>query len=190
MEPSSTAIAKSIAFLRAINVGGHNVKMDHLRNLFELLGLSNVETFIASGNVIFDSPAESAGVLEKRIEGHLRESLGYEVASFVRSASELAEIARYRPFSVSESDAEGNSLYIAFLPASPDGETRRELMTFRSEVDDFHVHEREVYWLCRKKMSESTFSGALLEKTIGMPATVRNANTVKRLAAKYPAPLQ
>jgi uncharacterized protein (DUF1697 family) len=58
----------------------------------------------------------------------------------------------------------------------------------RTEIDDFHVHGREVYWLCRQKMSESAFSGALLEKTIGMPATMRNANTVKRLAAKYPAP--
>jgi len=42
-----------------------------------------------------------------------------------------------------------------------------------------------IYWLCRKKMSESTFSGALLERTIGMPATMRNSTTVKKLAAKY-----
>ena len=57
-------------------------------------------------------------------------------------------------------------------------------MTFQTAADDFHVHEREVYWLCRKKLSESTFSGALLEKTLGMPATIRNATTVKKLAAK------
>jgi hypothetical protein len=62
-------------------------------------------------------------------------------------------------------------------------------MTFRTPIDDFHVHEREVYWLARRKISESTFSGALLEKTIGLPATVRNATTVKMLAAKYPAML-
>ena len=87
-----------IALLRAINVGGHKVKMDRLRKLFESLGLSNVETFIASGNVIFDSPAEDARTLEKQIEDYLRKSLGFEVATFVRSVSELEAIAGYRPF--------------------------------------------------------------------------------------------
>jgi uncharacterized protein (DUF1697 family) len=176
-----------VALLRAINVGGHNVKMAHLRELFESLGSSNVETFIASGNVIFDSPAEDTRMLEKVIEDHLRESLGYEVATFVRSASELAHISRHRPFHASDLGTEGNSLYIAFLPAPPSAEAREKLMALRSEVDDFAVHGREVYWLCRKRMSESAFSGALLEKTMGMPATVRNATTVERLTAKYPA---
>jgi uncharacterized protein (DUF1697 family) len=183
----SAKTTRLVAFLRAINVGGHNVKMDHLRKLFESLGLSNVETFIASGNVIFDSPARSARSLEKQIGTHLRRSLGYEVATFIRSASELAEIAHYRPFAASELDKEGNSLYIAFLQARPDGEAQQRLWTFRTDVDDLHVHEREVYWLRRKKLGESAFSGALLEKAIGMPATMRNANTVKRLAVKYPA---
>jgi uncharacterized protein (DUF1697 family) len=180
-------VTRYIALLRAINVGGHNVKMDHLRELFESLGFSSVETFIASGNVIFDSQAEEARTLERKIENHLRESLGYDVATFVRSASELAAIAGYRPFDPSDLDAEGTSLYIAFLHASPTAEAQEKLMTFRTEVDDFVVRGQEVYWLCRKKMSESSFSGALLEKTMGTPATMRNATTVKKLAAKYPA---
>ncbi len=176
-----------IAFLRAINVGGRRVKMDHLRKLFEALGFSNVETFIASGNVIFDSPAEDTRTLENRIEDHLRESLGYEVTTFVRSASELADISRHQPFDPSDLDAEGTSLYIAFLPTPPDAEVEQKLMAHRNEVDDFRIHRCEVYWLCRKKMSESEFSGALLEKTMGTPATVRNATTVQKLVAKYPA---
>jgi uncharacterized protein (DUF1697 family) len=52
-------------------------------------------------------------------------------------------------------------------------------------VDDFHVHKREIYWMCRIRMSDSTFSGGLLEKTVGLPATMRNTGTVKKLAAKY-----
>lgn len=176
-----------IAFLRAINVGGRNIKMAHLRKLFQSLGYTNVETFIASGNIIFDSPTENTRTLEKEIEDHLRTSLGYEVATFVRSASELAEIATYQPFSTSELSAEGNSLYIAFLQSPPTTEAEKKLLAFQSEIDDFHVHGCEVYWMCRKTMSESPFSGALLEKIIEMPATIRNATTVKRLAAKYPA---
>ena len=180
-------MTRYVAFLRAINVGGRRVKMDHLRGLFESLGFSRVETFIASGNVIFDSSAEDARTLAREIEDHLRESLGYEVATFVRSASELTAIARHRPFDPSDLDAEGTSLYIAFLPAPPNAEAQEKLMTHRSEVDDFAVHGHEVYWLCRKKMSESAFSGALLETTMGMPATVRNSSTVEKLVAKYPA---
>ena len=74
-----------IAFLRAINVGGRTVKMDRLRGLFEQVGYADVETFIASGNVIFRSPAEDTQALERQIEAHLAASLGYEVAAFVRT---------------------------------------------------------------------------------------------------------
>jgi uncharacterized protein (DUF1697 family) len=61
------------------------------------------------------------------------------------------------------------------------------MQALRTEFDHFHFHEREFYWLSRRKMSESTLSGAVFEKTLGMPATMRNATTVRRLAAKYPA---
>ena len=176
-----------VALLRAINVGGRRVKMDHLRELFGALGFTNVETFIASGNVIFDSETEDTQTLERKIQDHLRGSLGYEVATFVRTVSELGNISRYRPFDSSDSDAEGTSLYIAFLLTLPSAEAQEKLMAFRNEVDDFRVHGREVYWLCRKKISESAFSGALLEKVLGMPATMRNATTIEKLVAKYPA---
>ncbi len=176
---------KYVAFLRAVNVGGHIVKMDHLRQLFEALGFSNVETFIASGNVIFDSTSKSTKTLEKKIETLLRETFGYRVATFVRSTSELANIAQYKPFDDSELDADGNALYIAFTVDEPSTESKRKLRTFITEVDDFQVYGREVYWLCRKKFSESKFSGAQLERALGMPATIRNANTVKKIAFKY-----
>jgi uncharacterized protein (DUF1697 family) len=176
---------KYVAFLRAINVGGHIVKMDHLRQLFQGLGFSNVETFIASGNVVFDSPSKNTKTLERRIEGLLRETFGYRVDTFVRSTTELAKIAQYKPFDESELNADGNALYIIFTADELSAESKRKLRTFRTEVDDFQATGREVYWLSRKKISESKISGAQLERTIGMPATMRNANTVKRLAAKY-----
>ncbi len=176
---------KYVAFLRAVNVGGHIVKMEHLRQLFETLGFSNVETFIASGNVIFDSTSKSTKALERKVESLLRETFGYRVATFVRSTPELASIAQYKPFDASDLNAEGNALYIAFAADEPTTESKRKLLTLRTEVDYFHVDGREVYWLSRKKIGESRFSGARLERTLGMPATIRNANTVKRLAAKY-----
>lgn len=177
-----------VALLRAINVGGRRVKMDHLRKIFGALRFANVETFIASGNVIFDSETEDTQTLERKVEDHLRGSLGYEVATFVRTASELENISRCRSFDSSDLDAGGTSLYIAFLHDPPSAEAQEKLMDFSNEVDDFRVRGREVYWLCRKKIGESSFSGALLEKALGMPATMRNSTTVERLAAKYPAP--
>ncbi|MBK7317116.1 MAG: DUF1697 domain-containing protein [Anaerolineales bacterium] len=69
-------MTRYFTFLRAINVGGHTVKMDVLRQLFESLGFSNVETFIASGNVIFEAKTADGKSLEKKIEKALKEALG------------------------------------------------------------------------------------------------------------------
>lgn len=176
-----------IAFLRAINVGGHTVKMERLRALFTELGFANVATFIASGNVIFDSPVEHAPALEQQIERHLQQALGYEVITFLRTCSQLAAVAAYQPFPDTDFDATNHALYIAFLHAPPTAEAQHKLMRLRTPVDDFHVHDCEIYWWCRTKLSESSFSGALLEKTVGMPATMRNVTTVRKLATKYSA---
>src|SRR5512146_1206120 len=88
-----------VAFLRAINVGGASaVKMETLRRLFEQLGFDAVSTYIASGNVIFETPARSATALEDRIEEALMQLLGHEVTPFVRTMPDLARIAAFAPF--------------------------------------------------------------------------------------------
>src|SRR5215467_6473926 len=93
------AVSRFFAFLRAINVGGgRTVKMQSLRRVFESLGFSKVETFIASGNVIFETMTQKTKTLESKIEKALQEALGYEVRTFVRTEAELAKIAGYRPF--------------------------------------------------------------------------------------------
>ena len=176
---------KYVAFLRAINVGGHTVKMDHLRSLFEGLGFRNVETFIASGNVIFDSTSKSSRAVEKKIEDYLQETLGYAVATFIRSTSELAAIAAYKPFSDSELNADGNSLYIGFMAERPSDAAKEKLLATATRTDDFHLKGREIFWLIRTRFSDSAFSGARLEKTLGMQATLRNSTTVRKIAAKY-----
>lgn len=177
-------MSRFIAFLRAINVGGHTVKMEVLRQHFESLGFTRVETFIASGNVIFEATARNTATLEKKIADQLHQALGYDVATFIRTETELARLAAYQPFRPAALQAAA-ALNIAFLAQPPVAPAIRRLMAVRTEIDDFAVHEREVYWLCRKKQSESTFSNALLEKTLGQPSTLRGINTVHKLAAKY-----
>ena len=175
---------RTIAFLRAINVGGHTVKMDALRRHFESLGFSNVETFIASGNVIFESSSENSKSLETRIENKLRDALGYEVVTFLRTDAELAEVADYKPFRKPDLEAAA-ALNVAFLKEPLDDASMKKLMSLKTDIDDFHVHGREIYWLCRKKQSESMFSNAALEKALGVKSTLRGVNTIQKMAAKY-----
>jgi len=173
------------AFLRAINVGGRTVTMDRLRAAFVETGLSDVETFIASGNIIFSTKAAGREALERRIEKALAASLGWQVDTFVRSAGELAEIARYEPFGRHDRQPAGAVLHIAFMRELPPAATRDIILEHRSEIDDFRVHGRELYWLIRGRMSDSNFSAARLEKILGAPVTARNANTVRRLTERY-----
>lgn len=179
---------KFVAFLRAINVGGHNIKMEELRALFESLGFSNVETFIASGNVIFEAKPENAGDLQKMIEENLRKSLGYDVATFIRTDAEIADIARYKPFDDKQLQT-AQALNVAFLAEPLSDEAQKALLGLHNEIDEFHIHGREVYWLCKVKQSKSSFSNAVFERKLKVQATFRGWNTVLKLAAKYP-PLQ
>ena len=176
-------MTRYIAFLRAINVGGHTVKMESLRRLFESFGFSEVETFIASGNVIFSATTQDPTLLESRISAGLRTALGYEVAAFVRGRGELVRIAAYQPFppSVFEAAATNN---VIFLPGPLDDSARQKLMALRSEIDSFATHASEVYWCCRRIQSQSTFSNAVLEKTLGVKSTIRGVNTIQKLATR------
>jgi uncharacterized protein (DUF1697 family) len=176
---------KYFAFLRAINVGGHTVKMDYLRSVFEELGFLNVETFIASGNVVFDSSSRNSRALEKKIETALEKSLGYEVITFVRSLNELAEIAAYQPFAPKDMNAAGHSVFVGFMADNPSEAAKQKVISLATKDDDFHLNGREVYWLRRTKFSDSTIYGVQLAKALGMPATLRNSKTIKTLAAKY-----
>src|SRR5262245_20499515 len=141
-----------IAFLRAINVGGHTVKMDQLRGLFAELEFANVETFIASGNVIFEVEAKNPQALEQQIEAHLRQALGYAVATFIRTPAELAAVAAYEPFPQAAPDTAGSSLYVGFLPKPPTDEAQRKVIALSTEIDVFHIHQRELYWQARQGM--------------------------------------
>lgn len=168
------------AFLRAINVGGHNIKMENLRKIFEELGLTGVETFIASGNVVFETTSRNQDELVSMIENKLQTSLGYPVATFIRSELELAEIVSFKPFDQAILDPTA-TLNIAFLSKPLDHVEQQKLYALRTEIDDFDVHGRQVYWLCLKKQSESTFSNAILEKTIRRPSTLRGIKTLIKI---------
>jgi uncharacterized protein (DUF1697 family) len=175
-------MTRHFAFLRAINVGGHTVTMARLRELFEELRFENVETFIASGNVIFSARSGSAAALERKIESHLEQSLGYEVKTFLRTGPELVALSRHKAFPEARVRAAG-AYCVGFLAEPLDAAGKKTLAGMKTDVDDFHVNGREVYWLCKLRQHESKFSNVLFEKTVKARITFRGANTVSKLAA-------
>jgi uncharacterized protein (DUF1697 family) len=175
---------RHVAFLRAINVGGHVVKMDLLRATFEELGFANVETFIASGNVIFDTRAKDLAAVERRIEHLLESRLGYEVATFIRPLEAVAGIARYQPFPP-EAMASAVSLNVGLLKEPLKDATVKALAGLRTDIDDFHANATELYWICLKRQSESKISNAVFERTLRVKVTFRGMRTMEKLTAKY-----
>jgi uncharacterized protein (DUF1697 family) len=179
----SPVLNRYVALLRAVNVGGRVVKMTALKRIFEGLGLREVETFIASGNVIFASP-KPADELAGLIEGGLEKALGYPVVTFIRTPAEIATAANRDPFGVPLPP--GGRIYLGFLRDRPSAAARRKVVGLCTPADTLTVEGREVWWLCAVPSTESIISGATIEKALGQPATLRNLNTVRRLAEKYP----
>lgn len=174
---------RHVAFLRGINVGGHRVKMEELCRLFGGLGFLDVSTFIASGNVVFESPSEDGADLEREIAGHLEQELGYEVATFIRSFTELEAITTLEPFGVVDPD---HSLYVALLHEPPKRATWSALEDLRGAFDDFQVDGNELYWLCRGRLSESPAFQKGFTKVMGRtPNTMRKITTLRKILAKY-----
>lgn len=155
--------------------------MEELRALLQGMGFRGVTTFIASGNVIFETGSRSQPALEKKIEKALVTCFKYDISVFVRSASEVVAIAGHRAFPEPVVRS-ARALNVALLkdPLSP--AAARRLGGLRTSIDDFHTHGREVYWLCRESQSRSKFSNAVFERALGVRTTFRGINTMQRLA--------
>ena len=172
-----------VAFLRGVNVGGRVVKMAVLKKLFEAMTCEGVETFIASGNVIFTSKG-AASRIESRIENELERALGYRVSVFLRTPEEIAAIAARNPFD--KPLPAGGRLFVGMLRERPSVAVRTKIAALSTSSDQFLVVGREVYWRCAVPSMKSIMSGNTLEKMLAQPATLRNVNTLRRLADRYP----
>lgn len=167
---------KYVAFLKGVNVGSHQLKMEHLRSLLEGLGLTQVETFIASGNAIFEAEGKAAE-LETRIEGHLQKELGWPASTFLRTLPELAKIVKRSPFGETEV-----TIYVGFAKKKLPDEA---LETFASDKAEFSVEGHEFYWLAHETMATTKITTARLEKALGSEVTIRNSTTLEKLLKKH-----
>lgn len=173
---------KYVAFLRAINVGGTTIiRMSDLKRMFESFGLENVQTYIQSGNVYFESEEKSASVLEEQIERQLEKAAGKRIRLFVRTTRQVALMAQECPFDPKEDQ----TVYVVILAEKPGKKSVDALMAFRSESDDFVVKGKEAYNL-RRNREKSIFTNHSMEQVLGIPGTARNMTTIRKLAEKYP----
>ncbi|WNC14786.1 DUF1697 domain-containing protein [Brevibacillus brevis] len=175
-----------IALLRGINVGGKNkIKMAELRSALENIGLFRVKTYIQSGNVLFVSE-DDEDTLRKRMEEEIASSFGITLTVVLRTAEELQRIVENCPFSdelieEAAASAVGESLYVALLPEAPPPSGVDKLAAAENGNDLYEIAGRDVYLLFRQSVRDAKLSANLAK--LGVPATVRNWNTMSKLAA-------
>lgn len=170
-----------IALLRGINVSGQKlIKMAELKLMFEGLGFERVQTYIQSGNVLFESQEIRMELLRSQIEEQIESVFGFQVTVVLRTVQELERVVRDCPFRT-EDWADGETLYVSLLAEVPAQPGIDWLLACNSEVDDYHFADTEVYVFCRQSIRKSMFSNNLLEKKLGVAATTRNWATTRKL---------
>lgn len=173
-----------VALLRGINVGGKNrIKMADLKLAFEGIGLSKVQTFIQSGNVLFESN-EGEEPLRKGIENKLEDVFDFYIPVILRTSMELEKIIENCPFSEeeireAEEAAKAESLYVGLLIQPPYQEGMEHLNAYRSQNEKFSINGRDVYLLFRNSIRNSKLANNLHK--LNVPLTTRNWKTLNKL---------
>lgn len=175
-----------VAFLRGVNLGSRRrVRNEDLRRCFEEIGLEEVATFRASGNVIFATPKrEAEGKLTKRIEAGLGERLGFDVTVFLRRCEELAEVAAREPFDRKLVARSKGKLQVAFYAKKPSAKAKEAILGLSSDEDRLAIEGRELFWLPSAGISESDLDWKPIDVALGQ-GTMRTMGTVEQIAAKY-----
>lgn len=174
-------MATFVSMLRGINVGGQKkIQMTQLATLYKTLGLKNVETYIQSGNVIFDSSDEDSRELSTVIEERIEQVFNLDVAVSLRTPDELHQIIRNNPF-LKEKDVDTDRLYITFLSNAPVESALSQTKEINGEPDRFILSNKEIYLYCPNGYAKTKFSNDFFEKKLGFRATTRNWKTVNTL---------
>jgi uncharacterized protein (DUF1697 family) len=171
-----------VALLRGINVGGQKlIKMKELARIFTDAGLKNVRTYIASGNVIFESGSANKAALNRRIEKALQQTLGYEVTVVLRTLSEIESIVKRNPFKKYEASKDV-MLCVVFLANEPKTKPKLPLVSMTDNLEVFEVAEgMACVVLRRKKTGWFGFPNNFVEKQLSVAGTTRQWRSVTKL---------
>lgn len=167
-----------VGFLRGINVGGKNkMKMADLKKTLEAAGLAHVQTYLQSGNVLFQSE-ESGETLRPCIEKAISEAVGVAPNVILRTAAELAELVGNCPYDA-EALSEGESIQISMLTEEAPQASTDILSKGQSEVDEFQIRGCTIYFLFRQSVLDSKLASNI--QKLGDRTTTRNWNTMSKL---------
>jgi uncharacterized protein (DUF1697 family) len=170
-----------IALFRGINVGGNNIlPMKELVAILENIGLNKVKTYIQSGNVVFQSQAEDAPRLAKKISAEVKTNRGFEPRVLLLELPEMEQALKSNPFP--EAESEPNTLHVNFLvsvPANPDLKT---LESIKKENERFNLKDKVFYLHAPEGIGRSKLA-ASAEKLLGVAMTGRNWRTVCKIVA-------
>jgi uncharacterized protein (DUF1697 family) len=173
------------AFLKGMNLGNRRLTNDELRGHCEAIGLTDVATFRASGNVVFTAPKRRGErALTELIETELARLLGYPVATFVRTGGELSEIAAAEPFDEASRARLRGKPQVILLGDAPKPAARRTALALAGDEDALAFGARELFWLPAGGVSDSSLDFKSLERALG-PVTVRTMGTVEQIAGRH-----
>ena len=177
-------MATFIALLRAVNVGGYGkLSMAELRKLLEGVGYARVETYIQSGNVVFDAKGTAAKVA-RDVCAALEKHTGTQVDVIVRTPEELERVIAGNPFAA-EAAADGARVHVGFLdrPAAATAVAGLQSIVdkYPQRRDRFHVSGDTLYLHLPDGAADTKFTGKALDKALGGVGTARNWNTVLKL---------
>ena len=175
-----------IALLRAVNVGGTGkLPMADLRALLNKLGYSNIETYIQSGNAVFDANGKPAKIALD-LAAALEKLVGAPLGVVVRTHDELDRLIAENPFAA-EAAADGARVHVAFLaapaPASAKAALDAIIAKYPARRDRYHLAGDTLYLHLPDGAAETKFSGKTMDRAIGVMGTARNWNTVLKLHA-------
>ncbi len=154
--------------------------MDALREMYEDLGFQSVQSYIQSGNVIFQTKETPNSELEKTITSKISDVFGFDVPVLVLSLEEMKTVSGNNPF-VNDRHEDINFLYVTFLADVPE---QALIDKIRNEVktdDEFEVIEKAIYLFCPKNYGNSKLNNNFFESKLNTPATTRNWKTVLEL---------
>jgi uncharacterized protein (DUF1697 family) len=173
-------MSRAVALLRGINVGGHRkVPMAELRRSFEGLGCTEVETYLQSGNVVFETGGLRLADLAAAIEHQVAADFQVEVSVLVRTGAEMGRLERANPYR--SEGADESKLHVTFLADRPKPPSVSALDEHTGTPDAFVVIGREVFLHCPGGYGTTKLTNGFFERHLGVTATTRNWRTVTKL---------
>ncbi|MDO7170854.1 DUF1697 domain-containing protein [Mariniflexile sp. AS56] len=168
-----------IALLRGINVGGHKkVPMAALRTLLSNSGFQNVQTYIQSGNVVFQS-TEKINLLENKIQELIRNHFGFEVPVIVKTDSQLQGIIDACPFSIEKKEAS----YFILLSTIPNSLLVKEIAEIAIENEEVIIKKDCLYFYSATGYGRTKFNMTTYERKLKVVGTSRNYKTMTKLVS-------